>query len=239
MAGGGQMSAASRSPARSSESGNVFFFILLAVMLVGLVTAALRSGDEGSNIDRETLVITASQVRQYASELERGVAFIMRDGASESEIRFAHDSGGDYGNVADTPTRQVFAESGGGVEYRDPPAGISSAAQWEFYGHTHLPDVGTPAPELIAVLPHVTKEFCEKINEMDSYDPATQPTDNTGDCLNAVDDNPALRFTSSNQFSTGGSIDTTDEASFTVKPSMQGCVQCGSDYHFFHVLMAR
>ncbi len=223
---------------RNSESGNVFFFILLAIVLIGLVTVALRSGGD-QNIDKETLLIQASQVRQYASELERGVAFIMRDGSSETEIRFSNEVTGDYGVFDSAPTREVFNEKGGGVEYRLPPPEISTATQWEFYGHTHLPDVGTGAPELIAVLPHVNKAFCERINEMNGYNPATQPLDNTGDCINAVDSNPALRFTSGNLFSTGGAIDTTNEASFTVKPSMQGCVQCAANYHFFHVLMAR
>lgn len=223
----------------SPDSGNVIFLVLLAIVLVGLVTAALRSGGEGANIDKETLLINASQVRQYASDLERGVAFIMRDGASESEIRFSNDLNADYGTPGTVPTREVFHERGGGVEYRLPPAEISTATQWEFYGHTHLPDVGTSAPELVAVLPHVSAAFCAKINEMNSYDAGTQPTDNNGDCINAVDDDPTLRFSSGNLFSTGGAIDVTDEASFTVKPAMQGCVQCGTAYHFFHVLMAR
>lgn len=226
-------------PGSASESGNVIFFVLLAIVLIGLVTAALRSNDEGANIDKETLVIQIAQVRQYASELERGIAFIMRDGASESEIRFSNEINGDYGTFGDVPDREVFNERGGGVEYRLPPAEISSAAQWEFYGHTHLPGVGTSAPELIAVLPHVSGAFCARVNEMNSFDPAIQPTDNMGDCINAVDDDPGLRFTSGNLYTTGGLIDETDEVTFSVQPAMQGCVQCGSDFHFFHVLMAR
>ena len=222
---------------RTSETGNVFFFVLLAVVLIGLVTVAIRDNGGGGNIDRERIVIHASQVRQYANDLERGITFIMQDGASENDIRFANTVNADYGNISDTPSRQVFHERGGGVEYRLPISDISSAAQWEFYGHTHMPGVGTSAPELIAVLPDVTLDFCQKINEMNGYDPATQPLDNTGaECVNA---GAGFRFTSANQFSTGGAIDTTNEATFTVQPAMQGCVQCGADYHFFHVLMAR
>jgi len=220
----------------NSESGNVIFFILLAIVLIGLVTVALRSGGDGNNIDRERVVIRASEVRQYASELERGVAFIMQDGASESEIRFASSATDVYGDISDTPTRQVFSENGGGVSYRLPPPDISSAPHWEFYGHTHLPDVVTAAPELIAVLPLVTLEFCQKINAINSYNSATQPLDNTGDCLNA---GVANRFKTGNLYSTDAGIDTVNEATFTVKPSMEGCVQCAGNYHFFHVLMAR
>jgi len=224
---------------RNSESGNVVFFILLAIVLIGLVTVAMRSGSDNDHIDNETLSIEASKIREYASELERGIAFIMRDGNSESEIRFASGTASVYGDITLSSATQLYNQLGGGVEYRNVPSTISSADHWEFYGHTHLPDVGTSAPELIAVLPHVSEAFCKKINAMNGYNTATQPTDNSGDCINAADSNAALRFTSGNLFSTGGAIDETDEASFTVKPAMQGCVKCGTDFHFFHVLMAR
>jgi hypothetical protein len=231
---------------RSSESGNVIFFILLAVVLIGLVTAAIRSGGEGANIDRETVLIRAADIRQYANELERGVVFIMQNGASEAELRFAHPSApSEYGDINDTPTRQLFGEQGGGVEYKLPPSDISGASFWEFYGHTHIPDVGVSPPneeaELLAVLPFVTRSFCDTINRMNSYDPGVTPEDENGVCLHA---GTAFRFSSATQFSTGIGVDETDDdATWTVKPAMQGCVTCnaGSDdsLHFFHVLMVR
>ncbi|MCB9990070.1 MAG: hypothetical protein H6867_01660 [Rhodospirillales bacterium] len=225
------------SSGRSSESGNVFFFILLAVALIGMVTVAIRDNGGGGNIDNETLVINASQVRQYVNDIERGITFIMQDGASESDIRFANTVNADYGTITDTPTRQVFHELGGAAEYRLPLSTVSGATQWEFYGHTHMPGVGTGNAELIAVLPDVTPDFCRKINDMNGYDPATQPLDNTGsECVNA---GAGFRFTSARQFTAAGSVDTTNEATFTVQPAMEGCVQCGTSYHFFHVLMAR
>ncbi len=229
-------------PAESgAESGNVIFFVLLAVALIGLVTAAIRSGGEGANIDRETTIIRVSEVRQYASELERGIAFIMREGHSESSIRFDHPlvTAGYGTDITLSSATQLFNEIGGGVTYRLPPGDISSAAQWEFYGHTHLPDVGTDAPELVAVLPDITSDdFCERVNDMNGLDLAAPgpPEDTTGECINA---GAAFRFTSANQFTTGAGIDTVDEASFTVTPAMQGCVDCGGSLHFYHVLMAR
>ena len=76
----------------SSESGNVLVIILLAVVLIGLLTAAIQGSNnsESANIDNETLAIRASEVQRYASELERAVTYIMQDGKSESDLRFAH-----------------------------------------------------------------------------------------------------------------------------------------------------
>ena len=225
------------SPRSRSESGNVVFFVLLAVVLIGLVTVAIRSGGEGGNIDRENMIIRASEMRQYASELERGIAFIMQDGASESEIRFASSAADVYGNVNTTPTRQVFNELGGGVTFQAPPSEISNAQHWEFYGNTHLPDVGTARPELIAVLPDVTLEFCQYINEVNSQ---TAQPDEDGDCN--INDT-AQRFITGNLFQDGApnTVDEDPVTSFTAKPAMEACVMCsaGPTYHFYHVLLAR
>lgn len=223
------------------ESGNVIFFVLLAIVLIGLVTAALRSTGGGDNIDRETGIIRVSEVRQYASELERGITFIMQDGVSESDIRFASGAVGVYGAITFSSATQVFSELGGGVAYSLPPSDISTASHWEFYGNTHLPDVGTAAPELIAVLPNVTPEFCERINAMNGQ--TAQPDEN-GDCN--INDT-SKRFKTGTLFQDGGpnTVDEDPVTSFTAKPAMEGCIKCPDDsdpnpeYHFYHVLMAR
>lgn len=225
----------------SYESGNILFMILLAVALVGTVTAAIQmtSRPEGANIDKETLVIRASEIQQYANELERAVALIMQKGVSESDLRFAHPDApsfyGTYGSIDSDVL--IFHPDGGGADYRRPPADISVTPDlyWEFYGTTDLPEVGSGRAELIAVLPDVTLAFCQRINALNGYNAATQPVD-TAACLRQ---GSSAYFAAGSEFSS--SPNTVDAASFTSTPSRQGCVQCASDskYHFFHVLMAR
>ena len=220
-------------------SGNILFFILIAIFLIGAVTAAIRSGSqEGANIDKENVMINASAVQQYASNLERAVGIILQNGESESDLSFAHpDAASVYGTYGNSPSTEIFHPDGGGVDYQAPPEGISNGDAWEFYGNTHLPEVGTASrPELIAVLPNVTEGFCEYINNSIGY--SAQPIDSST-CLKSGD---GLRFSSSQQFTSGGSVNTVESATFSVKPSTSGCVECGSgtgNYHFFHVLMAR
>jgi hypothetical protein len=220
------------------ESGNVIFFILLGVVLLGLVTAAIRnSGIQGANIDEETLVLQASRVRSYATELERGVAFILRNSISEVDIRFANgDAPSDYGNISDGLERQVFHRTGGAAEYRRVPDGINDGSPWEFYGNSHLPLVGTDKADLIAVLPNVSLAFCNKINEINGYN--GQPLDPGGGATDCLYSGDTVRFSSSDLFD--ATPNTTDEGTFSIQPSMQGCVQCASgNYHFYHVLLAR
>lgn len=240
---------------RAKERGNILFMILIAVVLIGLLSAAIMSSNDqqGANIDRESLTIKASEVQRYASELERAVLFIMQNNLSESDIRFAHpDAHADYGDLsadADT-TDQVFARDGGGATYRAPPSGVNDGSAWEFYGGTHLPGVGSSRAELIAVLPNVTDEFCTKINDINNQ--SAQPRDtgavaasgaNPGSCLNVG----ALgRFDAGQQFySTVNTVDETtfaqDSSGAAAKTALQACVRCdiGPANHFYHVLMAR
>ena len=241
-------------PARAAEKGNMLFIIFIAVVLIGLLTAAIQATNrpEGSNIDKETLVIRAAEVQRYASELERAVLFIMNNGKSESDIRFSHpDAPSQYGDLsADAdPTDQVFDRTGGGATYRAPPEDVNDGSAWEFYAGTHLPGVGSDRAELIAVLPNVTQGFCDQINKMNGQ---TTPVDtgassaagaSPGDCLNVGN---LGRFNDTRQYYSAPN--TVDEASFaqdtvTAAPrtALQACVQCATDSknHFYHVLLAR
>lgn len=253
-------------PARHGERGNILFMILIAVVLIGLLTAAIQftNRPEGSNIDKEALILRAGEVQRYASELERAITYIQQHGISESDIRFAHtNASSDYGDLsADTdPSDQVFHKDGGGARYRDAPDGVNDGSAWEFYAGTHIPGVGRPdRAELVAVLPHVTQAFCDRINDLNDQ-PGTMSDDgtgtasgsNAGDCVNLGADG---RFDDGQQFySTPNTMDETstsfdeDTSISAPRPALQGCVTCSADtnstdgttdeMHFYHVLMAR
>jgi hypothetical protein len=219
------------------EDGNVLIIILLAVALIGALTAAIQgSQQKNSNIDKETLILNVTQVQNYATELENGISYIMQNGISESDFRFSHpDANSDYGNlITDTDKRdQMFHRDGGNAQYRTPPKAINDGSSWEFYGNTALPQAGSDAAELIAVLPNVTSDFCDTANEMIGI--SGRPKDSST-CINT---GSSARFSDSAQFSS--SPNTTTEASFTIKPATRGCIECISDgsLHYFHVLIAR
>jgi hypothetical protein len=231
-------------PPKHPESGNLIFMILLAVVLIGYLSVAImKSGNsDGANIDSETVIIQASQIRSYVGELERGIRYIQQNNnLSEEDFRFAHsDANADYGDITTNPQFQMFHRDGGGASYRRPPSGINDGSPWEFYGGTAAPAVGSDRADLIAVLPNVTQAFCEYINTSNSQ-PAT--LSDTGTCLHQ---GASGRFNSSTQFDS--SPNTMDENAFAqdttisaVKPAPQACVTCASDgaNHFYHVIYAR
>ncbi len=220
---------------RRNESGNMIFFILLAIVLVGLVTAALRSGGlETANIDREDMVIKVSQVRQNAAELERALGLVMQNGISETDISFASDhpsASADYGTYNNNPEAEIFNPRGGGASWREPPAGVNDGSAWEFYGDTDVPGIGSDKADLVAVLPNVTALFCTEINKINGQ--TTQPLDN-GTCVHG---GAAARF--SPGAAPFASTPNTMDGPFAVTPAPEACVSCAGVFHFYHVLMAR
>lgn len=222
---------------KKNQSGNVIFFILLAIFLLGLVTAALRStGIESSGIEREDLSIKISQVRQNAGEIEHAVNLALQNGISESDISFAAaDAPSAYGTYNANPKAEIFNPAGGAARFRSAPSGINDGSGWEFYGNTAIPQMGTDKAELVAVLPNVTEAFCTAINAQ-AGQTTVQPTDD-GSCVNA---GPSSRFSPLNNFA--ASPNTMNEATFTLMPAPEACVQCNAGsttFNYYHVLMAR
>lgn len=226
---------------KNSEQGNVLFYILLGLVLLGVLTVAIRnSGGLEENIDREDYTLKAGQVQRYGQELSQAVNAVLGNGASETQIRFAHGSAAaDYGTITTTPTNQVFSSAGGKANYQLPPDGVNDGSKWEFFATTRIPQVGSNRAELVAVLPNVTQGFCTIINKQLGFTTGTQPTDNTNgstpDCVMGASTN---RFTGTFLDSSPNLMDST---TFSRLPAMQGCVSCasGSTYNYFYVLLAR
>lgn len=230
------------------QSGNIMIYILGAIVLMGLLIILVKgSTTPGAGIDNETTIIRASEVQQYAGELERAIGYILQNNHSEADIRFAATGApAAYGNIAtDTPlTRQVFAKEGGAANYRAPPAGVqTTTTPWQFYGNTHIKGmgsdtVGSRKGELIAVLPNVTQAFCERINELNGQN-LTLTANHDPSANGCIYTGGGNEFTGT--FVTGGTANTIDHTLFTQIPPKEACIKCESTgaLHFYHVLLGR
>ncbi len=227
----------------SCQSGNVVVYLLGAVALLGLLIVMVRgSSTPGSNIDAEQLTIKVSEVQQYGAELERAVQFILQNGYSETDIRFAHpDAHADYGDINDDQGRQVFHRMGGGTTFRAPPAGIqTSSSPWVFTAANVVKHIGTTASDstatdLVAVLPDVTKSFCITMNRaLKIENPAGEPPQDTGVAT------LTSRFDGSYTYVSWIS----DDATNILAGQKEGCFEGGGTpaagtYHYYRVLLAR
>lgn len=220
-------------------------YILGAIFLLGLLVVLVKGAtNPGGGVDAETTVLNASEAQRYAAEVERAITLILQNGHSESDIRFSHaNAGSAYQTTMDAPnTRQVFHPRGGAANFREPPQGVNDGTPWQFYGNTHITDLGTDTEtarkaELIMVLPNVTLQFCQRINTMND-----QNLDVVAGVQDPVDDGciyaPGNEFNGT--FITGSSANVPDHTLFRHNPATQACVRCDDgSLHFYHVLMAR
>jgi hypothetical protein len=224
------------------QSGNILFYILIAVVLIGALTVALRdTGGLSSGVDREAMALKAIQAQRQAANVAAGVDFLIKNGVSESDIRFAHPNAPvAYGVVTATPQNQVFSNQGGQASYPIPPKAVGSDGSdiphWIFTGDVNGLQSGSDRADLVAVLSGVSLEFCNAINAQIGYAPGTQPRTAGIDCIDI-----------SSAF-TGSFEDTTPItmllSSFSRVPALQACVACNpgpftTSYHYYHVLLAR
>lgn len=224
------------------QSGNMLIYILGAIFLLGLLIVLVKgSFQEGVGIDGDKLVIAASQVQQYAGELERGVAYVLQNGVSETNMRFSAPANSIlYGTYSDDEW-MVFAPKGGGVEYKEPMTGINDGTEWQFFATTHFTDLGTDEAgsqkaELVAVLPHVTEAFCNQINRnVKQAIDLTQTTDPGGEgCVYQ----PGEEFDGT--FRAGNAVNLLDDDELSSVPAREACVRCSdSSYNYYRVLMVR
>ena len=231
----------------TGNSGNMLIYILGAIFLMGLLLVILKgSFQEGTGINAEKNTMRASEIMRYGSELERAVRYIVSNGYSESDIRFAHPTGladySAYGLIATTPMQQIFSPQGGAAVWRNPPSGSqSAAANWVFTGNNAAEQIGSTCAaaacsDLLLVLPNVTKDLCTQINRAKGIiNPA-------GDPPREVDGmNLAVLFTGG-VFGYSAIVNTTG-AYTSGQP--EGCFEGNGgntvlgSYYYYRVLMAR
>ena len=241
------------------QNGNALWFILIAVALIGILTAALTRG--GSSTDDtgsyEKNQLAASEILRYASSIESAVQSLLARGCSENDISFWHDSDGngtengsdDYFN-ANSPTDHschVFEPEGAGLTWQLPPARINDGSDYFFNSGACIRGVGPDVPfcngsdgnrneELLIALPNISLNNCIALNRLLGV---TNPS-------GVPPQDPNCSITTS----TGLFQGTFNNSGCAINDTAtsdglhSGCMEGGTDppagtYHFYHVLHAR
>jgi len=244
---------------RANECGNALWFILLAVALLGFLTAVVSRS--GSTVDQagdyEKNRISASKIINTAKSFETAIQQLQNNGCSENEISFENPTVSGYTNTK-SPTDKschLFHAAGAGLSYQKPQTGWldkSQSAQtryreWILSGTNYVVGVesGTDASgdasasnkELLLILPYVRSSLCIALNEMAGV---TNPSSTPGrDAGNADITNKYV-----GSFGAGQHIEDTASGSDVFDGKPTGCFEGGGTppngtYHFYHVLIAR
>lgn len=173
---------------RHNEKGNVFFFILLGVVLFAALSYMIAKGmrSQTSNMLTERqLELAVSEILGYAQNIEESVNKLRRKNISEGEICFSYSrisalNNAAYNNVpacADD-SYKLYHPDGGGLPFRSisdnwlesSHSGDQGYGEWMFTNRSAVIDVGAgplnavSSLELLAHANHLKPELCEAIN---------------------------------------------------------------------------
>ena len=244
---------------KNSESGNIIWFILLAIVLLASLTVLLtRSADtveQSGNVERQR--IQGSNVLASAKTLDEALKQMSMRGISENEISFDVSFLSGYANPSCTGTAcRLFDVAGGGQSYKAPSTDWLDNTQsaQPRYGEWYFPsavcvagvgtggvgcgsDLSTTDEDLLIVLPWVKKKLCIQINNLLGVtNPAGVPSKLSGDAFTAGYPMYTGSFTAE-----GGEI---SDAALALSGQKAGCfegngIPPAGSYHFYYALIER
>ncbi len=107
-----------------NENGNVFIYILIAVILFGglmfVMSKSASQEDAGSELDEGNVKIAANEIVSFSSSVSNSLAQMEQSGATADQIDFILPSDAAF-NTAPT-LYKLFHPDGGGLNYRPLPA---------------------------------------------------------------------------------------------------------------------
>ncbi|MCC7305323.1 MAG: hypothetical protein IT558_03580 [Alphaproteobacteria bacterium] len=178
---------------KNPQSGNVLFYILIAVALLAALSYAVSQSGRGSigQVTEEKAKILGTEIIEYGNAIANATAQLRLRGVKDSSLCYddAHWGGANYNHAgcADDAAK-IFHTAGGGVTWKNAPAeAMNSAATpdnlWHIYGDNEIKEVGTTCgadscADLILVVDELNKTVCMKINKLlsvteDNVDPPT------------------------------------------------------------------
>jgi hypothetical protein len=222
--------------ARGDESGNVLFFILIAVALLAALSIAITQGsrDSSSGVTADKQRLLASEIIDYGDTVQKAVAMLRLRGVTFDALRFATTAlGTTYGTAGAAPTNEVFNIAGGGVIYKDEtPDAMAAPQSYVFTAGNEVTGVGTTCAgdsctDLLILLPGINQDVCMEINALIGIDnPAGAPPVET-----VVDKTPFVGVATYAQTIGNGSLSGKTAACFFDTGS--------SNYTYYQVLMPR
>ncbi len=161
---------------RRGERGNVFFLILLGVVLFLALALTVSRGMRSDNTQRlsdQRAQLLATDLITHGQVVARAVDRLRRKGCSENEISFENGGFPLNANAPGDNSCHIYHPDGGSVAYREIDGGALDASlsaapfysQWYSSGGTRVVNLGTANTEMTFSGLYVSEQVCETINE--------------------------------------------------------------------------
>lgn len=214
---------------RASESGNVFFYILIAIALFGALSFAVSQGNRGNTslLTDQQARLAAQEIIEYGETVANAVQKLRLRGCSDTEISFENDivAGYENTNAPSDNSCHVFDVNGGGVNYDN------SLGAWLITGNLKIQDLGSSSTNLNLIRPSLQQTVCDNINNILSVTAATIIDDYSG---------TAVPFNGDSSSYTATGNPTIGDTQSEYDSLTAFCFQRGaSNYEFIQTLLTR
>ncbi len=239
----------------STQRGNIFFYILIGIVLFAALTYAMSRSSVGvKDINDEKARLAASEIITYGLQVKDGVSKLRLRGCTEGQLDFTTSMYTKISGAAIMPantnspsndTCDVFSASGAGINPSIAPAlstlpgGASTSLPQLGHGSVYVfqqSNVGTDAAagtasanELVFALNWIDTKVCLKINDMLGVTNASTTAPPTMSSLTGVGAYTNGAFTGSPINSAAGTVGKT---AFCATVTSEG-------NRFYQVLLAR
>ena len=157
------------------ESGNILFYILIAVALLAALMFAVSQSGRGNiqHVTEEKARLLAGGVIDYANVVSNAFGQLRLRGCALDKMNFANSTIGGYTN-AGAPADQtcdIFALPGGGVTFQRPAdEAVTATGIHVFTAETALQDIGTTCvtdscADLIMFTGPLSETVCIQVND--------------------------------------------------------------------------
>ncbi|MCB9990318.1 MAG: hypothetical protein H6867_02925 [Rhodospirillales bacterium] len=162
---------------RTSERGNVFFYIFICIALLAALSYAVAQGgrDSIASLSEERQELLATDIIAYSDTVSKAVTMLRLRGTPETALSFANPfiSSGAYGTYNNDPGNEIFNPAGGAVVYSDPPeqATTTGTEEYLFLSDNEIEGVGATCggdscSDLLMIIANMREEVCTRLNDM-------------------------------------------------------------------------
>lgn len=241
---------------RNNQSGNVLFYVFIAVGLLAALSYVVAQSGRGSvgRLSAEKASLYADEILSYGFVVSQAVDQIRLRGYLDGRVSFENDVISGYVNPQCSDDEcKVFHLSGGAVNYMPPKSAWLDSAhsaqphygEYYIYGETSAAGYATSRDDLILFLPYLKQEVCVAINNRLGTTPNARnvPVETNGPF--SSNDPFTGAYGSAVDYLVSGDGTTGQTDILFAKPS--GCTESSGGggmppagtYHFFQVLLAR